>query len=154
KFNRCYGDGGITAGETEKRMIIRTQEDVTGAVLSEIARAEDPRFREIMSSLVRHLHAFAREVRLTEAEVPAAASYLEAIGQKSGEPPKGGVLRGGSLALSPLVSLLNNGNNGSPETTATLLGPFGRADSPATPNGASIVRSPTPGEPIFVNAWI
>ena len=62
-------------------MIIRTQEDVTGAVLSEIARAGDPRFREIMSSLVRHLHAFAREVKLTEAEFQAAASYIAAISQ-------------------------------------------------------------------------
>jgi hydroxyquinol 1,2-dioxygenase len=135
-------------------MIIRTQEDVTGAVLSEIARAGDPRFREIMSSLVRHLHAFAREVNLTEAEFQAAASYIVAIGQKSSETHNEGVLMAGSLGLSTLVCLLNNGNNGATETTANLLGPFWRADSPAMENGASIVRSPTPGEPIFVNAWI
>src|SRR5260370_3488188 len=71
------------AGKTEKRMIIRTQEDVTGAVLSEIARAGDPRFREIMPSLLRHLPAFAREVKLTEAESQAAASSIVEIGQKS-----------------------------------------------------------------------
>jgi hydroxyquinol 1,2-dioxygenase len=135
-------------------MIIRTQEDVTPAVLSEIARAPDPRFREIMSSLVRHLHAFAREVKLTEAEFQAAASYFVAIGQKSNESHNEAVLMAGSLGLSTLVCLLNNGNNGATETTANLLGPFWRADSPATSNGASIARSPTPGEPIFVNAWI
>ena len=135
-------------------MIIRTQEDVTGAVLSEIARAGDPRFREIMSSLVRHLHAFAREVKLTEAEFQAAASYIAAIGQKSSETHNEAVLMAGSLGLSTLVCLLNNGNHGATETTANLLGPFWRADSPATESGASIVRSPTPGEPIFVNAWI
>src|SRR5260370_34200844 len=71
------------AGKTEKRMIIRTQEDVTGAVLSEIARAGDPRFREIMSSLVRHLHAFAREVKLTETEFQAAATYTAPIAHNS-----------------------------------------------------------------------
>jgi catechol 1,2-dioxygenase len=135
-------------------MIIRTQEDVTGAVLSEIARAGDPRFREIMSSLVRHLHAFGREVKLTEAEFQAAASYIVAIGQKSSETHNEAVLMAGSLGLSTLVCLLNNGNNGATETTANLLGPFWRADSPAMESGASIVRSPTPGEPIFVNAWI
>src|SRR5262244_1085900 len=135
-------------------MIIRTQEDVTPAVLSEIARASDPRFREIMSSLVRHLHAFAREVKLTEAELRTAASYIVAIGQKSNETHNEAVLMAGSLGLSTLVCLLNNGNNGATETTANLLGPFWRADSPATENGASIVRSPTPGESIFVNAWI
>jgi len=135
-------------------MIIRTQEDVTDAVLSEIARAPDARFREVMSSLVRHLHAFAREVKLTEAEFQAAASYVVAIGQKSSETHNEAVLMAGSLGLSTLVFLLNNGNNGVTETTANLLGPFWRADSPATENGGSIVRSPTPGEPIFVNAWI
>ena len=107
-------------------MIIRTQEDVTPAVLGEIARAPDPRFREIMSALVRHLHAFAREVKLTEAEFQAAASYIAAIGQKSNESHNEAVLMAGSLGLSTLVCLLNNGNNGATETTANLLGPFWR----------------------------
>src|SRR5215467_4464475 len=125
-------------------MIIRTQEDVTPAVLSEIARASDPRFREIMSSLVRHLHAFAREVKLTEAEMRTAASYIIAIGQKSNATHNEAILMAGSLGLTNLVCLLNNGNNGSTETTANLLGPFWRERSPKTENGASIVRSPTP----------
>src|SRR5260370_19434654 len=135
-------------------MIIRTEEEVTGGVLSEIARAGDPRFREIMSSLVRHLHAFAREVKLTEAEFQAAASYIVAIGQKSSETHNEAVLMAGSLGLSTLVCLLNNGNNGSTETTANLLGPFWRTDSPATENSASIVRSPTPRQPILVSSGI
>jgi len=62
-------------------MIIRTQEDVTAAVLSEIERAPDPRFREVMSAFVRHLHAFAREVRLTEAE------FQTAIANRGGTKP-------------------------------------------------------------------
>jgi hydroxyquinol 1,2-dioxygenase len=135
-------------------MIIRTQEDVTPAVLSEIARAPDPRFREVMSALVRHLHAFAREVKLTEAEYQLAASFIVALGQKSSESHNEAILMGGALGMSSLVCLLNNGNNGATETTANLLGPFWRTDSPATQNGDSIVRSATPGEPIFVNAWI
>ena len=135
-------------------MIIRTQEDVTPAVLAEIARAPDPRFREVMSALVRHLHAFAREVKLTEAEYQTAAHYIAALGQRTTESHNEVVLMAGALGLSTLVCLLNNGNNGATETTANLLGPFWRADSPPTENGGSIVRSPTPGEPIFVNAWI
>jgi len=138
-------------------MIIRTQEDVTPAVLSEIARAPDPRFREIMSALVRHLHGFVREVKLTEAEFQAAAKYIAELGQRTSDSHNEVVLMAGSLGLSTLVCLLNNGNNGNngaTETTANLLGPFWRADAPATPNGGSIVRSATPGEPIFVNAWI
>ena len=135
-------------------MIIRTQEDVTPAVLSEIARAADPRFREIMSALVRHLHGFAREVRLTEAEFHAAVATIAALGRRTTESHNEVMLMAGSLGLSTLVCLLNNGNNGATETTANLLGPFWRMDSPPTENGGSIVRSATPGEPIFVNAWI
>ena len=64
------------------------------------------------------------------------------------------VLIAGSLGLSSLVCLLNNGDRGQTETTANLLGPFWRSDSPRTENGASIVRSPTPGDPIFVTARV
>jgi hydroxyquinol 1,2-dioxygenase len=135
-------------------MIIRTQEDVTPAVLAEIARAENPRFREIMSALVRHLHAFAREVKLTEAEYQAAAATIAALGQRTTESHNEAILMGGALGFSTLVCLLNNGEDGATETTANLLGPFWRADSPPTENGASIVRSRTKGEPIFVTAWI
>ena len=44
-------------------MIVNNEQDVTKAVLAEIARAPDPRFREVMSAFVRHLHTFAREVK-------------------------------------------------------------------------------------------
>jgi hydroxyquinol 1,2-dioxygenase len=135
-------------------MIIRTQEDVTPAVLAEIARAPDARFREIMSALVRHLHAFIREVKLTEAEYQLAAKYIAELGQHTTETHNEIVLMGGALGVSTLTCLLNNGNNGATETTANLLGPFWRMGSPPTANGASIVRSPTPGEPIFVDAWV
>jgi catechol 1,2-dioxygenase len=134
-------------------MIIETQKDVTTAVLAELARAPDARFREVMSALVRHLHDFAREVRLTEAEFQAAMGYVVALGKHSTETHNEAVLMAGSLGFSALVCLLNNGNNGQTETFANLLGPFWREDSPPTPNGASIVRSPTPGPAMFVKAW-
>jgi len=127
---------------------------ITDAVLDQISGTPDPRFKQIMEAAVRHLHAFAREVKLTEAEYQLAASYVVALGQKSSESHNEAILMGGVLGLSSLVCLLNNGDNGATETTANLLGPFWRTDSPRTPNGGSIVRSPTPGEPIFVNAWI
>ena len=59
----------------------------------------------------------------------------------------------GSLGFSTLVCLLNNGDDGQTETDANLLGPFWRLNSPRTANGGSIVRSPTPGPALFVNAW-
>src|SRR3974390_1042843 len=134
-------------------MIIENQNDVTTAVLAELARAPNARFREIMSVLVRHLHDFVREAKLTEEEFHAALAYLVAIGKHSNESHNEAVLMAGSLGLSALICLLNNGQQGTTETDQNLLGPFWRMHSPITPNGGSIVRSPTPGPALFVDAW-
>ena len=135
-------------------MIIRTHDDLTGAVLSEIERAPNPRFREIMRAAVKHLHAFVRETKLTEAEFQSACGHIATLGQLSNESHNEVVLIAGSLGISSLVCLMNNGDHGQTETTANLLGPFWRAGSPGTTNDDSIVRSPTLGDPIFVTAWI
>jgi catechol 1,2-dioxygenase len=134
-------------------MIIGNQEDVTKAVLSELERAPDPRFREIMGAFIRHLHAFAREVRLTEQEFQAATAYINALGKHTTENHNEAVLMAGTLGFSALVCLLNNGDNGQTETDQSQLGPFWRLNSPPTKNGDSIVRSPTPGPPLFVDAY-
>lgn len=135
-------------------MIIKTQADVTTAVLADIQRADEPRFREIMSAFIRHLHDFVREVHLTEAEFQQACAYINAVGKQTSESHNEAVLMAGSLGVSSLVCLLNNGDNGQTETTANLLGPFWRMQSPRTENGGSIVRSPTPGTPIFVTVCV
>jgi catechol 1,2-dioxygenase len=135
-------------------MIIDGPDTVTKAVLAEIERAPDPRFREVMSALVRHLHAFVREVRLSEDEFRQAAEYVNAIGKATNEFHNEAILMAGSLGVSTLVCLLNNGENGATETTANLLGPFWRLDSPATPDGGSIVRSPTPGPELFGRIFV
>jgi len=135
-------------------MIIRTEQDVTDAVLAEVERAPSPRFREIMSAAVRHLHAFAREAKLTEAEFHQICGHIARLGQMTTESHNEVVLSAGSMGLSSLVCLLNNGDHGQTETTANLMGPFWRQGSPATPNGGSLVRSATVGDPIFVNAWV
>ena len=135
-------------------MIVRTERDVTAAVLGELDRAADPRFREVMSVAVRHLHAFVREAKLTEAEFQQACAVIAKLGQLTTASHNEVVLCAGSLGISSLVCLLNNGERGRTATTANLLGPFWRMHSPPTANGASIVRSPTPGEPIFVTARV
>ncbi|MGZ5154945.1 MAG: dioxygenase family protein [Caldimonas sp.] len=135
-------------------MIIKTPSDVTAAVLAELDGAADPRFRQIMAAAVRHLHAFVREAELTEPEFHQACALIAKLGQLSTGSHNEVVLCAGSLGVSALVCLLNNGDHGRSDTTANLMGPFWRADSPATRNGESIVRSPTPGVPIFVSAWV
>jgi hydroxyquinol 1,2-dioxygenase len=134
--------------------VITSPDDVTAAVLAEVDRAKDPRTRELLAAAVRHLHAFVRETRLTEAEFQHIAGIVARLGQLTSESHNEVVLIAGSLGVSSLVCLQNNGAGGERETTANLLGPFWRAGSPRERDGASIVRSPTPGDPIFVTAVV
>ena len=134
-------------------MIIGDERDVTAAVLAEIGRTPDPRLREILAAAVRHLHAFVREARLTERELQQLCRWIAAAGQATTASHNEVVLAAGSLGVSQLVCLLNNGG-GRASTTANLLGPFWREGSPRTESGGSIVRSPTPGEAIFVTVHV
>nr|WP_167075463.1 dioxygenase [Sphingomonas vulcanisoli] len=117
-------------------------------------RTTDPRLREIMAALITHLHAFVRDVRLTEREFRDATAVLNEIGQRTTDTHNEAVLMAGSLGVSSLICLLNNGDNGQTETSQSLLGPFWRLHSPPTPNGGSIVRSETPGAELFVHGRV
>ena len=65
-------------------MIIERQQDVTVAAEAVMQQTSDPRLREIMVSLVKHLHGFVRDVRLTEAEFREATAILVELGRQSG----------------------------------------------------------------------
>jgi catechol 1,2-dioxygenase len=135
-------------------MIIKGQDEVTDAVLAVMERTTDPRLREIMVSLVSHLHAFVRDVRLTEAEFQDATAILNRMGKLTSDTHNEMVLMAGSLGVSSLVCLMNNGDNGTTETSQSLLGPFWRLNSPRVENGGSIIRSDTPGPALFMNAQV
>ena len=135
-------------------MIASTPDELTQAVLAELARIDDPRLRQIMAAAVQHLHAFARQVQLTEAEFGQACALVARIGQLTTPSHNEVVLTAGSLGLSALVCLMNNGDQGRQPTTANLMGPFWRQDAPLMAAGDSIMRSATPGLPIFVRAWV
>ena len=135
-------------------MILTGPDDVTTDALSVMAQTSNPRFREIMISLVNYLHAFVRDVRLTEAEFREAAALLNDMGKLTTDTHNEFVLMAGSLGVSSLVCLLNNGNNGNSETSQSLLGPFWRLNSPRVANGGTIIRSDTPGEPLMVTGRV
>ena len=136
------------------RMINANASEVTADVLAVMARTPEPRLREIMVSLAAHLHAFVREVRLTEAEFRDATALLKEMGQLTTDTHNEMVLMAGSLGLSSLVCLLNNGDGGNTATSQSLLGPFWRLNAPRVENGGTIVRSPTPGDPLFVHGRV
>src|SRR5277367_38124 len=135
-------------------MIIENLEQVTVAVLHEMRRTPDMRTKEILECMVRHLHAFVREAGLTEKEFDKAISYVAALGQLTTESHNEVRLMAGSLGVSTLVCLMNNGPNAATESSANLLGPFWRTDSPRTENGGSLLRSSTPGPAIFFTGWV
>ncbi|MGE3992918.1 dioxygenase [Pseudorhodoplanes sp.] len=128
--------------------------DVTPAVLAAMANTPDARLREITKSFISHIHAFAREVELTEEEYEVGINFLNRIGKATSEHHNEGVLIADVIGLSTLVCLLNNGNAGATETTAALLGPFWRINAPSIRNGGSIVRSSTPGAALFVKGRV
>jgi catechol 1,2-dioxygenase len=122
-------------------MIIASERDVTQAVLGEMHRTPNPRTKELLSALVRHLHAFVRETRLTEREFQEAIGTINAIGQKTTPSHNEAMLLAGALGVSNLVCLINN----SQPTQANNLGPFYRAAAPRCADGDSLLRSATPG---------
>jgi hydroxyquinol 1,2-dioxygenase len=135
-------------------MLIEKPEDVTQAVLAEMHRTPDARTKEILTRLVTHLHAFIREVGLTEVEFQTAIALVNAIGQKTTPSHNEAMLMAGSLGVSNLVCLLNNGALGTQPTQANNLGPFYRAGAPQCANGASLLRSPTPGQPLVFKGFV
>ena len=131
-------------------MIIRSEADVTQAVLGEMHRTPDARTREVLFSLVKHLHAFIRETRLTEREFQEAIGFVNAIGQKTTPSHNEAMLLAGALGVSNLVCLINNAQ----PTQANNLGPFFRAGAPKCEDGASLLRSPTPGPRLAFKGFV
>lgn len=117
------------------------QDTLTDAVVAQMASTPDPRLREVMESLVRHLHAFAREVRLTPAEWLAAIGFLTRVGQTCTPIRQEFILLSDTLGLSRLVNLMDDQANRVGEATETsLLGPFYREASPQFAYGESIAK--------------
>lgn len=135
-------------------MIIESQQDVTDAVLGEMFRTPDPRTKEILGCLVRHLHAFVRETKLTEKEFQDAIGHVNAIGQRTTPSHNEAMLLSGALGVSNLVCLMNNGAKGARPTQANNLGPFFRAGAPHLQDGASLLRSPTPGPELHFKGFV
>jgi protocatechuate 3,4-dioxygenase beta subunit len=142
------------AGKMPSYGIIENADGLTDVVLAAMAGAPDPRLREVMAAFVRHLHAFTREVKVTQDEYDLAIDFLNRIGKTTNDSHNEGILFADAVGFSTLVCLINNGPAGSSETDAALLGPFWRDHSPPTANGGSIVRSPTPGPALFVDCRI
>jgi catechol 1,2-dioxygenase len=114
-------------------------EDITAAAVASFDRCPDPRLREIMQSLVRHLHAFAIEVGLTEREWETGIQILAETGRITDERRQEFILWSDSLGLSMLVDALQHAKPRG-ATESTVLGPFYVPGSPTRDYGESIME--------------
>ncbi|GHE80635.1 hydroxyquinol 1,2-dioxygenase [Amycolatopsis deserti] len=138
----------MTANKTELFSEARSAEVVEAA----FAGTPDPRLRQIVTALVRHLHAFAKEVELTLAELDAGIEFLTRTGQKCDEVRQEFILLSDVLGLSMLVdSIANRAPAGA--TESTVLGPFHMVDSPPRQLGDTISLAPG-GEPTLVTGQV
>jgi hydroxyquinol 1,2-dioxygenase len=127
-------------------------EDLTSAVLASFEGASGERFKEIAGSLVRHLHAFASEVRLTEEEWFAGIDFLTRTGHITDDKRQEFILLSDVLGLSMLVVGINNRRP--PEATeSTVFGPFFVEGSPAFENGDDLGAG-APGEPCLMEGRV
>jgi hydroxyquinol 1,2-dioxygenase len=129
-----------------------TEQELTDRVLAKIAGAPDPRFREVMLSLVKHLHGFIREAGLTQAEWRTAVDFLTATGQKCDDKRQEFILLSDTLGASMLVDAVNHRDHQG-ATESTVLGPFHGEGAPAMPDGADIAAG-EPGVPTFVSGRV
>jgi len=133
-------------------MQLVTEDNITDLAVERWGTAKDPRLAEILTSLVRHLHGFAREVRLTEAEWMAAIQWLNRTGQISDEKREEFILASDVLGLSMLVVQMNHGLD--PDATPnTVLGPFHIDGSPPLGFGADMSDG-IAGTPLFVHGTV
>ncbi|MBR0669727.1 dioxygenase family protein [Neoroseomonas soli] len=116
-------------------------DQVTDAVIAQMAGTPDPRMREIMEAAVRHLHAFAREVRLTPDEWLKGIAFLTAVGQACSPVRQEFILLSDVLGLSRVVNVMHDAEGREAAGTETsLLGPFFREQAPEVALGESIAR--------------
>ena len=125
-----------------------TEQKLVDAVLKKLESAKDPRFKEVMTSLIRHLHAFVRETELTEAEWFAGIQFLTATGQKCDGKRQEYILLSDTLGVSMLVDAINHRKPGG-ATETTVLGPFYVPGAKNMPMWADIAQK-APGEPAYV----
>jgi len=116
---------------------------ITDAVLEQMSFASDARLKQVMASLVRHLHAFAREVDLTPEEWLTGIRFLTAVGQKCTRFRQEFILLSDTLGISSLVNALHDRRAMENCTKSSLLGPFYRQDAPVMKLGDSIATKST-----------
>lgn len=135
--------------------------DLAEAVIARMSDCTDPRFREVMTSLIRHLHAFAHEVDLRPEEWLAAIAFLTATGQACSERRQEFILLSDTLGLSMAVVGLDqararrsDSGTAGRATEATVQGPFYWEGAPDMPLGCDLRAAGVAGEPAYYSGEV
>ena len=130
------------------------EDTLTQAVVDRLKKSSDPRFKEIMTSAVKYLHAFAREVHLTEEEWFEGIKFLTAVGQKCDDKRQEFILLSDILGLSMMIVALNH-KTVPGATEATVLGPFFAHGAKEYEYGADLRESASvKGEDVYVSGRV
>jgi hydroxyquinol 1,2-dioxygenase len=128
------------------------EQSITQAVIARLSECHDARFKRVMSSLVTHLHAFVRDVQLTEAEWLTAIEFLTEVGKTSTDQRQECILLSDTLGVSVLVITLNHpADQGSAEST--VMGPFYWEGAPDLARGSNLAVG-VKGEPAFYSGRV
>ena len=131
-----------------------TEENLTEAVVARLKDVKNPRFKKIMASAIKHLHAFAREVELTEEEWFEGIKFLTAVGQECDGKRQEFILLSDVLGLSMMVVALNH-KTAPGATEATVLGPFFAHGAKEFGYGADLRQGATmKGEDVWVSGRV
>ncbi|GAA3785381.1 dioxygenase [Streptomyces phyllanthi] len=141
------GAAGQVAAEQQAR-----EKDLVDKVVASFETAQDPRLKQLMQALTRHLHAFLREVRLTEAEWDAAIRFLTAAGHITDDKRQEFILLSDVLGASMQTIAINNEAYAN-ATEATVLGPFFVEGSPEIPLGGDMSFGAA-GQPCWVEGTV
>ena len=130
-----------------------TEDDITAEVLRRFEGTPDPRLREIMLALVRHLHGFVKDVNLTEEEWFSAIRFLTATGRRCDDARQEFILLSDTLGVSMVVDLINH-RKPDGATESTVFGPFHRDGAPEMPAGGNIAPRDGRGTPMLVRGRV
>src|SRR3954471_11012706 len=131
----------------------KTEEDITAEVLARFSATADPRLRQIMLSLISHLHTFVKEVQLTEAEWFQAIEILTEAGKMCSDKRQEFILFSDTLGVSMVVDLLDH-RKPDGATESTVFGPFHRLGAPEMPMGGNIAHRDRTGTPTLVRGCV
>lgn len=130
-----------------------TEDDITAEVLRRFDGTEDPRLKQIMQSLVKHIHAFLKDVQLQESEWWKGIEFLTKTGQMCSDRRQEFILLSDTLGVSMVTDLISN-RKPAGATESTVFGPFHREGAPDKKYGDSIIGADRHGMLTYISGRV